>query len=108
MTLNTVFGPYLDWSDNFRSPRRSNESRTLTMFRLSGNCRRELGKKALELKGNAVLGVQQYFDLESSQKSITVRSIGTAVKIVKVDSLCMDVPFAASRYINCNEAHTLA
>jgi hypothetical protein len=67
------------------------------MFRLSGNCRRELGKKALDLNGNAVIGVQQYFDLErylsannSSQKSITVRSIGTAVKIVKIDDFSFE------------------
>ena len=55
------------------------------MFRLSGNSRRELGKKVLELNGNAVLGFKQYFDLESDQKTITVRSIGTAVKIVYYD-----------------------
>lgn len=84
--LETEEDPEYHWADNFRSPRKSNESRTLTMFRLSGNCRRELGKKAVELKGNAVLGVQQYFDLESGQRSITVRSIGTAVNIVKYGS----------------------
>lgn len=84
---------FLDWSDNFRSPRRSNENRTLAMFQLAGNCRRELGKKALELNGNAVLGVQQYFDLEVSQKAITVRSIGTAVKIVKMNE-ALEIPFS--------------
>jgi hypothetical protein len=41
-----------------------------------------LGKKVLDLGGNAVLGFKQYFDLEEEKKAITVRSIGTAVKLV--------------------------
>ncbi|KAI8930309.1 hypothetical protein BC831DRAFT_502422 [Entophlyctis helioformis] len=76
--------PEYHWSDNFRTPRKSNDARTVVMFRLSGHIRRQLGKKVLELGGNAVLGFTQYFDLESEKRAITARAIGTAVKI----SLC--------------------
>jgi hypothetical protein len=51
------------------------------MFRLSGHIRRQLGKKVLELKGNAVIGFKQYFDLESEKRAITARAIGTAVRL---------------------------
>jgi uncharacterized protein YbjQ (UPF0145 family) len=54
------------------------------MFRLSGG--RILGKKVLDLGGNAVLGFKQYFDLEDEKKTIAVRSIGTAVKLVQIDN----------------------
>jgi hypothetical protein len=42
-----------------------------------------LGKKVLELNGNAVIGFKQYFDYEAHQKTIVVRAIGTAVKLAK-------------------------
>ena len=48
-----------------------------------------LGKKVLDLGGNAVLGFKQYFDLEAEKKSITVRSIGTAVKLVHLNQPTM-------------------
>ena len=51
------------------------------MFRLSGHIRRQVGKKVLELNGNAVIGFKQYFDLESEKRAITARAIGTAVKL---------------------------
>ncbi|KAJ3363981.1 hypothetical protein HDU91_002785 [Kappamyces sp. JEL0680] len=75
--------PEYHWVDSFRAPRKSNEARTRVMFRLSGG--RMLGKKVLELGGNAILGFKQYFDLESEKKSITVRSIGTAVKLIQAN-----------------------
>ncbi|OAJ36509.1 hypothetical protein BDV3_001140 [Batrachochytrium dendrobatidis] len=74
--------PEYHWSDNFRTPRKSNEARTRVMFRLSGHIRRQLGKKVLELNGNAVLGFKQLFDLEEDNKTITARAVGTAVKLV--------------------------
>nr|KAJ3418010.1 hypothetical protein HK105_000483 [Polyrhizophydium stewartii] len=74
--------PEYHWSDNFRTPRKSNEARTRVMFRLSGHIRRQLGKKVLELGGNAVLGFKQHFDLEGETRTITARAIGTAVRIV--------------------------
>jgi hypothetical protein len=36
----------------------------------------------LELNGNAVIGYKQYFDFEEDTRKITVRSIGTAVRIL--------------------------
>jgi uncharacterized protein YbjQ (UPF0145 family) len=42
-----------------------------------------VGKKVLELQGNAVIGFKQYFDYEEEQKTITVRAIGTACKLYK-------------------------
>ena len=43
--------------------------------------RRQLGKKVLELGGNAVLGYRQHFDLEGDS-AITARGYGTACRIV--------------------------
>ena len=51
------------------------------MFRLSGRLRRLMGKRVLEIGGNAVIGFKQYYDLESEKKDITSRAIGTAVKL---------------------------
>jgi uncharacterized protein YbjQ (UPF0145 family) len=51
------------------------------MYQLSGTIRRILGRKVLELNGNAVLGFKQNFDLEEDEKSIVCRAIGTAVKL---------------------------
>lgn len=47
---------------------------------ISGQLQRHVGLKALELGGNAVLGYQQYFDIEGDT-GIVVRGIGTAVKL---------------------------
>lgn len=71
--------PEYHWTDNFRTPRKSNEARTRVMFKLSGQIRRQVGKKVLELNANAVIGYKQYFDLESEKRAITARAIGTAV-----------------------------
>lgn len=50
------------------------------MYRLSGQLRRQMGKKVLEMNGNAVVGFKQYFDIESEERIITARAIGTAVR----------------------------
>ncbi|KAJ3105317.1 hypothetical protein HDU97_008214 [Phlyctochytrium planicorne] len=73
--------PEYHWVDNFRTPRTSNDARMRCMFKLSGGLRRQLGKKVLELNGNAVIGYRQYFDFESEQRTITARAIGTAIRI---------------------------
>ena len=78
--------PEYHWADNFRTPRKSNEARTRVMFKLSGQIRRQVGKKVLELNGNAVIGYKQYFDLESEKRAITARAIGTAVKLVPIQN----------------------
>ena len=43
--LHTEDDPEYHWTDNFRTPRTSNEARTRCMFRLSGQIRRQLGRK---------------------------------------------------------------
>ncbi|KAI9357657.1 hypothetical protein DFJ73DRAFT_186947 [Zopfochytrium polystomum] len=60
-----------------------------TMYRLSGQLRRQLGKKVLELSGNAVISYKQSFDFEEEEKSITARAIGTAVRISLPDPSLM-------------------
>lgn len=56
------------------------------MFRLSGQLRRQLGKKVLELGGNAVFGYHQSFDLEAEEHDILARAIGTAVRLSVIDT----------------------
>lgn len=78
------------------------------MFRLAGNCRRELGKKVLDMKGNAVLACKQYFDLEASRKIITVRSIGTAVRMVRIDVIPRPSFASTSVHTGSGEVSTVA
>lgn len=42
--LENVNDPEYHWTDTFRTPRTSNESRTRTMYHLSGELRRIIGK----------------------------------------------------------------
>jgi uncharacterized protein YbjQ (UPF0145 family) len=86
--------PEYHWSDNFRTPRSSNEARQRLLFRLSGQLRRMLGRKVLEMGGNAVVGFTQYFDLENKERSITTRAIGTAVNLIPIDAerKCNSIP----------------
>ncbi|KAJ3224779.1 hypothetical protein HK099_007898 [Clydaea vesicula] len=79
--LDSADDPEYHWSDNFRTPRTSNEARTRLMYQLSGQLRRQLGKRVLEMGGNAVVGYKQFFDLESEEHMIIARAIGTAVKL---------------------------
>jgi len=88
--LDNEDDPEYHWTDNFRTPRTSNEERMRCMFRLSGQIRRKLGRRVLEMNGNAVLGFRQYFDLESEKHLITIRAIGTAVRLVQPDAVPLD------------------
>ncbi|KAI8610786.1 hypothetical protein BC830DRAFT_1069490, partial [Chytriomyces sp. MP71] len=83
--------PEYHWADNFRTPRTSNDARMRIMYRLSGQLRRQLGKKVLDLNGNAVLGYKQSFDFETEQKTITARAIGTAVTLATPDQVLATV-----------------
>uniref|UniRef100_K3WIX0 C2 domain-containing protein n=1 Tax=Globisporangium ultimum (strain ATCC 200006 / CBS 805.95 / DAOM BR144) TaxID=431595 RepID=K3WIX0_GLOUD len=56
--------PEYSWSDNFRTSRKSNEHRQLLLYKLSSQVVTLVGKKALELGGNAVLAYKQFFDVE--------------------------------------------
>ncbi|KAI9332249.1 hypothetical protein BDR26DRAFT_921829 [Obelidium mucronatum] len=73
--------PEYHWADNFRTPRTSNDARMRIMYKLSGELRRQLGKKVELIGGNAVLGYKQYFEFETEQRTITARAIGTAVTL---------------------------
>ncbi|OQR66768.1 hypothetical protein BIW11_02300, partial [Tropilaelaps mercedesae] len=74
--------PEFHWMDRIRTPRASNETRQSLFARLAGQLQRRVGLKALELGGNAVLGYQQYFDLEGDT-GVVVRGIGSVVKLAK-------------------------
>jgi len=75
--------PEYKWIDKIRTPRASNEARQLLFNKLSGEVRRKIGLKALELGGNAVIGYRQNFDLEG-ESGIVVRGIGTAVTLARL------------------------
>ncbi|KAG0199152.1 hypothetical protein BGX28_007528 [Mortierella sp. GBA30] len=97
--------PEYHWSDSFRTQRSSNEARQRLLFRLSGQLRRLLGKETLDMGGNAVLGYQQCFDLESEEHAITARALGTAVKIAMVSNAIPQFPDKLQS-ITLNDLHT--
>ena len=49
--------PEYQWIDKIRTPRASNEARQTLFSKLSGEVQRRVGLKALELGGNAVIGL---------------------------------------------------
>ncbi|CEG46609.1 Predicted Ca2-dependent phospholipid-binding protein [Plasmopara halstedii] len=75
--------PEYSWSDSFRTSRRSNEHRQLLLYKLSSQVATLVGKKALELGGNAVLAYKQFFDVEGDS-GLVARACGTACFIVSV------------------------
>ncbi|KAG1688981.1 hypothetical protein DVH05_010250 [Phytophthora capsici] len=75
--------PEYSWSDNFRTSRRSNEHRQLLLYKLSSQVVTLVGKKALELGGNAVLAYKQFFDVEGDS-GLVARACGTACYITPV------------------------
>lgn len=77
--LDVSDDPEFHWTESFRTPRTSNEARTRIMFQLSGQLRRLIGKRVLELGGNAVVGYIQKFDVEKEDDVIFARAYGTAV-----------------------------
>ena len=72
--------PEFAWADNFRTSRSSNEQRQNLLYRLSAAVRRFVGKKALDMGANAVIGYQHHFDIEGDS-GIVSRGYGTAVVI---------------------------
>ncbi|KAJ3119231.1 hypothetical protein HK100_000413, partial [Physocladia obscura] len=86
-TLEREDDPEFHWADNFRTPRTSNDARMRLCYKLSGQLRRQLGKKVLDLGGNAVLGYKQYFDFETEQRCITARAMGTAVTLATPEQI---------------------
>ena len=76
-----------EWTDMFRTSRKSNEARQLLLYRLSSKIRRNVGRKSLEKGGQAVLGYSEAFDLESSSGALIARGFGTSCTVHKV---CLD------------------
>ena len=75
--------PEYHWTDAFRASRISNYERQLLLYKLSGTLRRKLGRKILDLGGNAILGYRQHFDLEGGT-GIVARGYGTAVRLKRL------------------------
>ncbi|CAI5711817.1 unnamed protein product [Peronospora destructor] len=76
--------PEYSWSDNFRTSRKSNEHRQLLLYKLSSQVVTMVGKKALELGGNAVLAYKQFFDVKGDS-GLVARACGTACYITPVE-----------------------
>ncbi|XP_050437387.1 C2 domain-containing protein 5 isoform X3 [Adelges cooleyi] len=86
--------PEYQWLDKLRTPRATNEARQTIFLKLSNEVQRRIGLKVLELGANAVIGYNQYFDLEG-ESGIVVRGIGTAVTLVRhltLPSVNLNVP----------------
>ena len=66
--------PEFEWSDNFRTARKSNESRQLLFYRLSCDLRRQMALKVHQLKGNAILAYKQCFDIEGDRYKRMIQS----------------------------------
>ncbi|XP_078530214.1 C2 domain-containing protein 5 isoform X6 [Lissotriton helveticus] len=77
--------PEYQWIDRIRTPRASNEARQRLISLMSGELQRKIGVKVLEMRGNAVVGYLQCFDLEG-ESGLVVRAIGTACTLDKLSS----------------------
>ena len=73
--------PEFEWMDKARSARSSNESRLSLLYRLGSSVRRQLGRKVLEMRANAVLAFRQQLDVEGDS-GIVARAYGTAALII--------------------------
>jgi hypothetical protein len=73
--------PEYQWIDRLRTPRASNEARQRLFSKLSGELRRKISARALEVDANAILGYKQSFDIEG-ESGVVVRGIGTCVGLV--------------------------
>ena len=91
--------PEESWQDYFRksgqASKSSNESRQKVLYGLSAGVRREVGKKVLDMGGNAVLGFGIHFDLEGTS-GLVVRAYGTACRLLRVVGVGVGVGGAAS------------
>ncbi|KAJ2723719.1 hypothetical protein GGI07_002428 [Coemansia sp. Benny D115] len=80
-SIVTHIDPEYHWADSFRTPRASNEARVRVLHKITGLLRRRMGRKALELSANAIVGYRQWFEYEEEEKLITGRAVGTAVLV---------------------------
>ena len=77
--------PESSWQDYFRKgTKNANDNRLKVLYNLSAEVRREIGKKTLELGGNAVLGYVSHFDMVGGSTGLVVRAYGTACRLLKV------------------------
>ncbi|XP_025891578.1 C2 domain-containing protein 5 isoform X11 [Nothoprocta perdicaria] len=83
--------PEYQWIDRIRTPRASNEARQRLISLMSGELQRKIGLKVLEMRGNAVVGYLQCFDLEG-ESGLVVRAIGTACTLDKLSSTSASLP----------------
>ncbi|XP_075131588.1 C2 domain-containing protein 5 isoform X7 [Leptodactylus fuscus] len=91
--------PEYQWIDRIRTPRASNEARQRLISLMSGELQRKIGLKVLEMRGNAVVGYLQCFDLEG-ESGLVVRAIGTACTL---DKLANPTPFPPACHSPCKE-----
>ncbi|XP_075711753.1 C2 domain-containing protein 5 isoform X2 [Rhinoderma darwinii] len=91
--------PEYQWIDRIRTPRASNEARQRLISLMSGELQRKIGLKVLEMRGNAVVGYLQCFDLEG-ESGLVVRAIGTACTL---DKLSNPAPFPPACNSPCKE-----
>ncbi|KAM8779132.1 C2 domain-containing protein 5 isoform 7-T7 [Rhynchonycteris naso] len=87
--------PEYQWIDRIRTPRASNEARQRLISLMSGELQRKIGLKVLEMRGNAVVGYLQCFDLEG-ESGLVVRAIGTACTLDKLSSPAALLPVCNS------------
>ncbi|XP_038621496.1 C2 domain-containing protein 5 isoform X5 [Tachyglossus aculeatus] len=83
--------PEYQWIDRIRTPRASNEARQRLISLMSGELQRKIGLKVLEMRGNAVVGYLQCFDLEG-ESGLVVRAIGTACTLEKLTPAAAAAP----------------
>ncbi|XP_044137234.1 C2 domain-containing protein 5 isoform X5 [Bufo gargarizans] len=91
--------PEYQWIDRIRTPRASNEARQRLISLMSGELQRKIGLKVLEMRGNAVVGYLQCFDLEG-ESGLVVRAIGTACTLDKLTNL---TPFPPACHSPCKD-----
>jgi uncharacterized protein YbjQ (UPF0145 family) len=82
--LITADDPEYGWKNSFRSSQKSNEERQILFYHLARKIRRAVGRKALEMGGNSVLGYHAVFDLEYDTGLIVARGYGTACTLSNV------------------------
>lgn len=82
--------PEFELMDRARSSRSSNEMRLSMLYKLGAVVRRQLGRKVLEMGGNAVLNFRQHFDVEGDS-GIVARAYGTAALIVNTCDIEMSL-----------------
>ncbi|XP_053575078.1 C2 domain-containing protein 5 isoform X2 [Bombina bombina] len=95
--------PEYQWIDRIRTPRASNEARQRLISLMSGELQRKIGLKVLEMRGNAVVGYLQCFDLEG-ESGLVVRAIGTACTLDKISNPAPFVPMSNSPCKEMKEA----